>query len=100
MRPEPAASGPRSAAWIAGMALLYGLLSVLSLLLAARPGQMATLWFANAMGVVALLALPRRSWLMKGRQKSSPWAWMRRRGSPPLLSCRATAWRCSWGRSF
>ncbi|MBU6270680.1 MAG: diguanylate cyclase [Betaproteobacteria bacterium] len=63
MKPEPAASAPRSAAWIAGMGLVYGLLSVLSLLLAARPGQIATLWFANAMGVVALLALPRRSWL-------------------------------------
>ena len=44
------------------MALLYGLASVASLLLAARPGQMATLWFANPLGTVALLALPRRQW--------------------------------------
>jgi len=60
----PAASTPRSGAWIAGLALLYGLLSVMSLLLAGRPGQVATLWFANSMGVVALLALPRRRWAL------------------------------------
>ena len=58
----PPAGAPRSALWIAGLALLYGLASVASLLLAARPGQMATLWFANPLGTVALLALPRRQW--------------------------------------
>ena len=67
MTAPPEASAPRSALWIAGLALLYGLASVASLLLAARPGQMATLWFANPLGTVALLALPRRQWpLMLG----------------------------------
>jgi len=56
------ATRPRSIAWIAGFAGLYGLLAVLSLLLAARPGQIATLWFANPVGAVALLALQRRQW--------------------------------------
>jgi diguanylate cyclase (GGDEF)-like protein/PAS domain S-box-containing protein len=55
-------SGPRSGAWIAGCALLYGLLSVLSLELAARPGQIAMLWFANPAGAVALLAVRRAQW--------------------------------------
>ncbi|MCE2690994.1 MAG: diguanylate cyclase [Rubrivivax sp.] len=62
MTPPLQASAPRSALWIAGLALLYGLASVASLLLAARPGQIATLWFANPLGTVALLALPRRQW--------------------------------------
>jgi diguanylate cyclase (GGDEF)-like protein/PAS domain S-box-containing protein len=62
MRAAAPNSGPRSGAWIAGLAAVYGLMAVLSLLLAARPGQMATLWFANAVGVVALLALQRRQW--------------------------------------
>ena len=67
MTPPLQASAPRSALWIAGLVLLYGLASVASLLLAARPGQMATLWFANPLGTVALLALPRRQWpLMLG----------------------------------
>ena len=51
---------PRSGRWIAALALLYGLLALGSLLLAAQPGQVATLWFANAAGTVALLALPGR----------------------------------------
>jgi diguanylate cyclase (GGDEF)-like protein/PAS domain S-box-containing protein len=50
----------RSGRWIATLALLYGLLALGSLLLAARPGQVATLWFANAAGTLALLALPAR----------------------------------------
>lgn len=62
MTPTAAGTCPRSGAWIAGLALLYGLLAVLSLLLAGRPGQIATLWFANPVGVVALLALQRRQW--------------------------------------
>lgn len=62
MTPLPPPVAPRSGLWIAGLALLYGLASVASLLLAARPGQMATLWFANPLGTVALLALPRRQW--------------------------------------
>ena len=52
----------RSAAWIAGLCLLYGLGALASLLLAAGPSHMATLWFANPVGAVALLALPRRQW--------------------------------------
>jgi integral membrane sensor domain MASE1 len=35
---------------------------VLSLLLAAQPGQIATLWFANPVGTVALLAVRRAQW--------------------------------------
>ncbi|MFN9726573.1 diguanylate cyclase domain-containing protein [Acidovorax sp.] len=62
MTPSAPYGGPRSGAWIAGLAVAYGLLAVLSLLLAARPGQIATLWFANPVGVVALLALQRRQW--------------------------------------
>ena len=62
MTPLPPAVAPRSGLWMAGLVLLYGLASVASLLLAARPGQMATLWFANPLGTVALLALPRRQW--------------------------------------
>ena len=62
MTTAPSPSGPRSGAWIAGLALLYGLLALLSLVLAARPGQIATLWFANPVGAVALLALHRRQW--------------------------------------
>ncbi|MFN7663868.1 MAG: diguanylate cyclase domain-containing protein [Inhella sp.] len=64
MTTTPSANASRSGAWIAGLALVYGLLSVISILLAARPGQIATLWFANSMGVVALLALPRRRWAL------------------------------------
>lgn len=52
----------RPGLWIGGMAVLYGLLALASLLLAARPGQVATLWFANPVGTVALLALARRQW--------------------------------------
>lgn len=55
-------SGQRSGAWITALALLYCLLAVLSLLLAARPGQIATLWFANPVGAVALLAVRRAQW--------------------------------------
>jgi diguanylate cyclase (GGDEF)-like protein/PAS domain S-box-containing protein len=44
------------------MSALYGLFALGSLLLAARPGQVATLWFANPVGTVALLALSRRQW--------------------------------------
>lgn len=62
MTPASPAARPRTLAWIAGFAALYGLLAVLSLLLAARPGQIATLWFANPIGAVALLALQRRQW--------------------------------------
>jgi integral membrane sensor domain MASE1 len=40
--------------------MAYGVLALGSLLLAAQPGQVATLWFANATGTVALLALPLR----------------------------------------
>ncbi|MEY4268069.1 MAG: hypothetical protein RIS90_2604 [Pseudomonadota bacterium] len=50
----------RSGRWIAALAVLYGLLALGSLLLAAQPGQVATLWFANAAGTLALLALPAR----------------------------------------
>ena len=50
----------RSGLWMAGLAVLYGLLALGSLLLAAQPGQVATLWFANAAGTVTLLALPTR----------------------------------------
>ena len=53
---------PRTVVWVAGIGLLYGLLALGSLLLAARPGQVATLWFANPVGTVALLALPLRQW--------------------------------------
>ena len=56
----------RSGRWIAALALLYGLLALGSLLLAAQPGQVATLWFANAAGTVALMALParQRPWML------------------------------------
>jgi len=62
MTDEPLPRLPRPVAWVAGVSLLYGLLALASLLLAARPGQVATLWFANPVGTVALLALPRRQW--------------------------------------
>lgn len=67
MTPSRPVGGPRSGARMAGLALLYGLLAVLSLLLAGRSGQIATIWFANPVGAVALLALQRRQWpLMLG----------------------------------
>lgn len=62
MSADHPASGPRSWTWIAGMALLYGLIEALSLLLPLRPGQTAPLWLNHSMGVVILLALGRRSW--------------------------------------
>lgn len=62
MMAAPPEGARRSGLWIGGMAVLYGLLALASLLLAARPGQVATLWFANPVGTVALLALSRRQW--------------------------------------
>jgi diguanylate cyclase (GGDEF)-like protein/PAS domain S-box-containing protein len=62
MTPSATATHSRSSTWIAGIILLYGLISLGSLLLAARPGQVATLWFANPVGTVALLAIPLRQW--------------------------------------
>ena len=62
MSDEPLPRLPRPVVWVAGVSLLYALLALASLLLAARPGQVATLWFANSVGTVALLALPRRQW--------------------------------------
>jgi len=43
--------------------VLYGLAALLSIRLSAHPGQVATPWFANPIGTVALLALPPRRWL-------------------------------------
>ena len=57
---DPSPRQTRSVRWMSALALLYGLLALGSLLLAAQPGQVATLWFANAAGTVALLALPGR----------------------------------------
>jgi len=58
----------RSGTWMVTVALAYGLLALGSLLLAEQPGQVATLWFANAAGSVALLAMPARQkpWMLLG----------------------------------
>lgn len=56
----PSGRATDSGRWVAALALLYGVLALGSLLLAAQPGQVATLWFANPVGTVALLALPAR----------------------------------------
>lgn len=47
-----------------GVALLYGLACSLSLWMADRPGQVATLWFANPIGTVALMKAPLAAWPM------------------------------------
>lgn len=62
MTPAAPIRAPRSGAWMTGLILLYALMSLLSLFLAGRPGQIATLWFANPVGMVALLALQRGQW--------------------------------------
>ena len=66
MTHSPVPTQVRSGAWVAGAALVYGLLALGSLVLAAQPGQVATLWFANAAGTVALLAMPvrQRPWML------------------------------------
>jgi diguanylate cyclase (GGDEF)-like protein/PAS domain S-box-containing protein len=58
----------RSGAWMAAVALAYGLLALGSLLLTEQAGRIATLWFANAAGSVALLAMPARQtpWMLLG----------------------------------
>lgn len=44
-------------------AVFYGLACLLSIWLSAQPGRVTVPWFANAIGTVALLALPLQRWL-------------------------------------
>ena len=53
-------SPTRSGLWVAALGVTYGLLALGSLMLAVQPGQVASLWFANAAGTVALLAMAAR----------------------------------------
>jgi diguanylate cyclase (GGDEF)-like protein/PAS domain S-box-containing protein len=62
-KPAAELSRLRSPAWFLGAAGLYGALVLLSLGLTGQRSLMATLWFANGVGVVALLAVPMRQWL-------------------------------------
>lgn len=55
-------SPERQTHWIAALAALYCLAALGSLWLAAHPGRIVTLWLANPIGTVALLALPLRRW--------------------------------------
>ncbi len=54
--------GARSGRWMLGVAGAHFALALLSLWLAWQRGEVASLWFANPVGAVALLVLPLRQW--------------------------------------
>ena len=64
IKPVAELTRSRSPAWFLGVAGLYCALAVVSLGLTGQRSVVATLWFANGVGVVALLAAPLRQWLV------------------------------------
>lgn len=64
--PQPTAelTRSRSSAWFLMVAGLYGALVMVSLGLTGQRSPVPTLWFATGVGVVALLAVPLRQWLV------------------------------------
>ena len=54
---------PRTGRWMLAVGLLYLVLAAGALLVVGQRSQVAVLWFANPVGTVALLAMPRRQWL-------------------------------------
>ncbi len=60
---DPAGATPRSlASWIALTAAAYFGFALVSLMLSAQPGSVATLWYANAVAVCMLVARRQRDW--------------------------------------
>ena len=53
---------PRAMGWVLRLVAVYFLFASGSLYLNGHAGHVATLWFANPVGTVALLALPVRQW--------------------------------------
>lgn len=63
-RPLPPSPGPPHPPWqlAAWLALAVLVAATVSMLIARQPGSIATIWFANAIGVAALAHQPRRRW--------------------------------------
>lgn len=56
---DPGAHRWRLAAWLV---LAYAVAALISMLIARQPGSIASIWFANAIGVAALANRPRADW--------------------------------------
>lgn len=92
----------RSAQWMAFWALVCGLAGLLSLLVSdARPAQVIV-WFANPVGAVALLRLPRAQWpamllalLLALSGAHVAYAWLVEPGMRVLLDPWTLAWKAT-----
>lgn len=62
MNDQPGRDGDAPPRWLMLPALLYFALALCSQALSGQPVHVATLWLANPVGTVALLALPLRRW--------------------------------------
>ena len=71
------------------LAVLYLVAALLSLYVSRQPGSVASIWYANAIGVVALGFSPRKSWVtlclwLGGANATANWWW-----GDPVLSALA-----------